>query len=104
MKKKALNLYDDDLLSDLWIGAFRYYLGRATIATHAFAEELTEKWTTIPPRARVVILRDLYSELDSYVEPEDSFSFSRLGTRIDAKKWFWVAEQIRTEYGEGKPL
>jgi hypothetical protein len=84
--------FTHDDLTDLWVGAFRYYLGRATIAVHSFCESLVNHWPDVPERAQCVILRELKAAIDSG---------SSMGWDIDKHKWQWVFGELN-EQGEGE--
>ena len=47
MKKKTLSESD---LEALWIGSFRYYIGRMTISTNSYCDLLMNNWDAIPKR------------------------------------------------------
>jgi hypothetical protein len=51
---------EDELV--LWLGSFRYYCGRMTIAVGAFCELLRSRWPFLPQRVRDLIQRDLEEE------------------------------------------
>ena len=80
--------FSKDDLDMLWIGSFRYYLGRMTIATHSFAESLVQHWGDIPERAQVVIKRDLQ---DAITRDDDcranGDNYKPLGHDCDSKMW-----------------
>lgn len=78
---------DYETLDLLWFSSFRYFLGRATIATHHFCDRLVESWDTIPTRSKVVILRELGKAI---ADPDPSC----LGYKIDADKWKWVFSEL----------
>ena len=55
-----------DLEQDtLWLGAFRYYLGRQTYAVSEFCELLERKWEMLPASTRNLILREIKQAIDS---------------------------------------
>lgn len=86
-KVKAHRLSVDDL-DMLWIGSFRYYLGRMTISTHSFCELLITNWAEIPKRAQVVIKRDLFEEIQrDDRDRESDRDHKALGHDCDSRKW-----------------
>ena len=77
-----------DDLDMLWIGSFRYYLGRMTISTHSFAESLVQHWGNIPERAKEVIKRDLDEEIKrDDRDRERGSEHKALGHDCDSKMW-----------------
>ncbi len=87
MKKINKNLSTDDL-EMLWIGSFRYYLGRMTISVHSYCDSLMEHWGDIPERAQFVIKRDL----SEAIQFDDNYRYSdsphkSLGHNCDSQKW-----------------
>jgi len=80
--------FSKDDLEMLWIGSFRYYLGRMTISTHSFSEMLVQHWGNIPDRAQFVIKRDLAEEIqrdDS--DRERGSEHKALGHDCDSNMW-----------------
>lgn len=95
VKKLEPAIYDLDLI---WIGAFRYYCGRMTIAVHSFAEYLIKNWENLPERAKVVIKRELdeaIKEDDKDREHKRDYKF--LGHDCDRACWEKVREFINAE-------
>jgi hypothetical protein len=90
---KKLSTDDLDLL---WIGSFRYFLGRMTISTHAFCDALINNWGAIPNRAKAVIVRDLSEEIkrddDDRLQSKEHKS---LGHDCDSQKWREVMRFIQ---------
>ena len=77
-----------DDLDMIWIGSFRYYIGRTTIVTHSFCESLIKNWHSIPERAQVVIKRELLEEMRRDDDDrESSKSYKSLGHDCDSAKW-----------------
>lgn len=72
----------------VWIGAFRYYCGRMTIAVHTFTEVLLANWGSIPENAKYVIKRDLEEafKYDDKDREQDSV-YKRLGHDCDREAW-----------------
>jgi hypothetical protein len=95
-KFKLAQLSIDDL-DMLWIGSFRYYLGRMTISTHSYCETLMNHFHTIPKRAQEVIKRDLAEEIkrdDS--DRENEREHKTLGHDCDSQKWREVMRRIES--------
>ncbi len=95
-KFKLSHLSIDDL-DMLWIGSFRYYLGRMTISTHSYCETLMNNFHTIPKRAREVIKRDLAEEiLRDDRDRERGSEHKALGHDCDSQKWREVMRWIES--------
>ena len=81
------SLSDDDL-NDLWIGAFRYYCGRATIAVSSFCDSLIKNVDSMPGQAKAVIERDLLEAFESDDrDRENNRDYKTLGHDCDRAKW-----------------
>lgn len=95
MKKQKLKTLNTDEIEMLWIGAFRYYLGRMTMSTHSFGTALSENWLEIPDRAQVVIVRELKEAIK---QDDDARSHSEgykpLGHDCDSEMWREVFRRI----------
>lgn len=88
------HLSPDDL-DMLWIGSFRYYLGRMTISTHSYCDSLMRNWSAIPERARIVIKRDLIEEIKrDDIARENGIEHKALGHDCDSRKWREVLKVI----------
>jgi len=84
-----MKLKNDDL-EMLWIGSFRYYLGRMTISVHSYCDTLIKHWKDIPERAQFVIRRDLAEaiEADDIARKSDKPNlYKALGHDCDSRKW-----------------
>lgn len=84
---------NQDTLNDLWIGAFRYYLGRMTISVHSFCDSLVKEYDNIPDQAKSIIKRDLiekFTEDDKARDKEKDPHFYPLGHDVDRAKWLEV--------------
>ena len=68
----------------VWIGAFRYYLGRRTYAVSEFVGELIASWSTLPSDTQKLIQREL----------EKAVSESKTGDDCDREDW----EKVRALY------
>lgn len=87
---------NNDDKADLWIGAFRYYCGRQTIAVHSFTESLIKHWDDIPEGAQAIIRRDLdeaFAEDKRDRERVCEISY-RLGHDCDRLAWEKVRRHI----------
>ena len=88
----ALNLEPGEA-HDLWIGAFRYYLGRATISTHSFMWALVHHWPDLPPHLRDAISRELREAIE-YEDSPGIHTRGTLGQEVDARAWRRVLKRI----------
>ena len=59
-----LNSFKSDTPSDLVFWSFRYFLGRMTIATVCFAEDLAKAWPYLTPNVQGLIKRELEEEFE----------------------------------------
>jgi len=80
---------NEDDKATLWIGAFRYWLGRQTVSVHGFCEHLIHEFDGLPDQAKSVINRELQEAFY-----ERAFNRMRLGHDIDRKKWEEVLEVV----------
>lgn len=79
---------NQDDLDLLWIGAFRYYCGRMTIAVHSFTESLIKNWDKLPERSQFVIKRDLEDAFkDDDTDRKEGCVYKRLGHDCDRESW-----------------
>ena len=94
MKPKRLSVDD---LEMLWIGSFRYYLGRMTISTHSYCDALMRNWSSIPERGRYVIERDLLEEIKrDDLDRVSGSEHKALGHDCDSQKWREVLKVVGT--------
>ncbi len=77
-----LSLFDPE---ELIVCSFRYYVGRRTISTVSFANNLRKNWESLPDRVKSVIGNDLEFEIKSFYE--DDAPFSPLGDPCDREAW-----------------
>lgn len=78
----------DDQTTTLWLGAFRYYVGRMTYAVGDFCGLLIATWPTLPERTRTLIQRDLDEEFQRDDEARDVESMCKpLGANCDRQQW-----------------
>jgi len=81
--------------STLWIGAFRYYCGRMTIAVSGFCETMISNIENIPDEAVSIIKRDLIEAFaDDDRDREVGNAVKRLGMDCDRQKWLEVLAAI----------
>lgn len=86
---------NEDTLNLLWIGAFRYWLGRQTISVHSFCDEIIDGWENIPRQSKGVILRDLKEAVDSdNRDRRRGREVKTLGHDMDRAKWLQVLAAI----------
>ena len=79
----------------LWIGAFRYYCGRMTIAVSGFCETMISNIENIPDEAISIIKRDLIKAFaDDDRDREKGREVKRLGMDYDRHKWLEVLSAI----------
>lgn len=88
---KREKIMNSEELAVLWIGAFRYYLGRQSIMTHAFCDQLTREFDSLPEQVKLVVVNDLkdaFKQDDKDRDKErDCFT---LGSDADRGKWLDV--------------
>lgn len=75
----------------LWIGSFRYYLGRRTYAVSDFVELLISEWGNLPDSLKDLIAKELLTEIkrddDMRSDPVCSSSYYPLGDDCDRREW-----------------
>ena len=89
-KIKAIDFFDVDELIHC---SFRYFLGRRTIATCAFAQDLAVAWDYLRPTTREMIGQEL---LKAYEVAEKNPDWKPLGDDCDREKWDLVKEKAIT--------
>ena len=85
---KAIDYFDGD---ELIHAAFRYYLGRRTIATCAFAKDLAAAWDQLRDATKQMIGREL---LQAYEEAEKYPETRPLGDTCDREMWDLVKAKL----------
>jgi len=75
-------------LNDLIIPAFRYYLGRKTIAVHGFIDDLVAYKANLPEHVKELICR----EIDEYEQVRGD-----LGHDMDRRKWMWLKSEMEEQ-------
>lgn len=91
----------------LWIGAFRYYLGRMTYAVGDFTRSLIVEWPNISDEVKAIILRELREAFDqdnrmraewrccSAEERSERSFYLPLGMDMDRREWEKVLEKCK---------
>lgn len=83
----------------LWIGAFRYYLGRMTYAVFGFTEMLIKEWPSLPEQAKLVIIREVNEafKIDEECQPVEAANRRMpLGMSCDKAQW----EKVRALWSQ----
>lgn len=79
----------------LWIGAFRYHLGRQTYAVGMFCEMLLKHWRDIPEKTQNLIRRELADAIAKDNEARnEGAQYKPLGADIDRAEWIKVYSMI----------
>lgn len=91
MKNSHRELLQHFELDDLIHSSFRYYLGRRTISTCAFARSLAAAWPLIAKHTREMIARELSQ---AYTQAELHPEWKPLGDDCDRESWDKVREAI----------
>lgn len=71
----------------LWLGAFRYYLGRMTYAVGDFCDLLRREWPNLPEHTRNLICTELEREFAKDDEARKHDRFRPLGHDCDRAEW-----------------
>ncbi len=87
-KKQTILTHMD--LEELVHASFRYYLGRRTIATVAFATNLAKVFFVLSDKTKEMLTREL---LQAYAEVEKNPAWKSLGDQCDKEAWDLVKEQ-----------
>ena len=88
----ALGFFDT---KPLIIAAFRYYLGRKTIAVHSFIASIYRAWPFLNDDIKDIVKR----ELEEACAEEAKYP-GRLGMKMDADNWEWLRIKIEAEREE----
>lgn len=104
MNKKDTRLLNSfrDTPSDLVFWSFRYFLGRRTIATTCFAEDLAKAWPHLDKRVQELIMGELEREFERDDKVRNSGllgCYMPLGDDCDRKAW----EMVRNAYWKQLP-
>ena len=80
--------------------SFRYFLGRMTIATCMFAEDLAKAWPYLEPNTQSLIMRELEEEFkrDDDARAENK-NYKPLGHDCDRAAW----QKVRNVYWQQLP-
>ena len=82
---------NDDQKTTLWLGSFRYYLGRMSYAVSDFCKLLISAWGTLPDRTKYLIRRDLEEAFKRDDEArDDGREYLPLGHDCDRAQWMRV--------------
>ena len=77
----------------LWLGAFRYYLGRRTYAVSEFCDLLVAQWETLPERCRTLIRAELEKAIARDNDARAMCAgYFPLGMDVDRDQWLRVRE------------
>jgi len=81
----------------IWIGAFRYYLGRRTYAVSDFCTELRANWNNLSELCHSLIQRELEQAFVEDAEDRSNYELvTRLGDDCDKAEW----EKLRALWRE----
>jgi hypothetical protein len=82
-----MRLTDDEALQ-LWLGAFRYYLGRQTYAVSDFCDALIRNWGDLPQHTRQLIEKELEHAFRQDDQARlDGLQYRALGWDCDRESW-----------------
>ncbi len=90
---------NDEQTLTLWLGSFRYYLGRRTYAASEFCQLLIQEWDNLPERTQKLIECEL-----EYVFDKDECQRKVIGSTVpyalgmDCDRAEW--EKVRKLYKE----
>lgn len=91
--------YRGDLGINLWVGSFRYFLGRMTIAVSCYCDQLVKNWPRLDERIQVVIKRELEQAfIEDDLARKQADRVLPLGHDCDRNSW----EKVRTLWKEAK--
>lgn len=83
---------NDQQMITLWLGSFRYHVGRQTYAVADFCEMLIQQWATLPAHCQNLIRSDLEEEFTHDDNDRvDGSKIKALGHDCDRSEW----EQVR---------
>jgi hypothetical protein len=82
-----------DQQTTLWLGAFRYYLGRTSYAVSDFCDLLIQQWYNIPRHCQMLIQKELENAfLRDDMDREYKANYLPLGHDCDRQQWEKVRE------------
>ena len=79
----------------LWIGSFRYHLGRMTYAVNDFCNALISSWAALSSNAKRIIQNELEHELRMDAECRIQGVRGSLGMDCDRADWERVQDHIQ---------
>lgn len=83
-----MSISTDAEMTTLWLGSFRYYLGRMTYAVGDFCDLLIKEWPSLPDRTKNLIQRDLTEAFTRDDEQRaDGKEYLPLGHDCDRQQW-----------------
>lgn len=77
-------------LTTLWLGSFRYYLGRQSYAVSDFCDLLIAQWGEIPDRCKKLIIKELneaFQKDDELRADKSRTHYYPLGMDMDRACW-----------------
>jgi hypothetical protein len=82
-------------LLTLWLGSFRYYLGRRTYAVSDFCQLLIQEWRSLPSQVQNLIRKELAEAIAKDNEMRAAGKeYLPLGMDCDRAEWVKVWERI----------
>jgi hypothetical protein len=96
-RTKKLLSYFRDSADDLIFWTFRYFLGRMTIHTSCFADDLAEAWPYLDKRVADLIKKELekaFQQDDEMRLKKSSYNIYPLGSNTSRSAW----ENVRCAY------
>lgn len=86
---------NDQQTLTLWLGAFRYYLGRQTYAVSDFCKLLTQEWDNLDLYTQTLLLKELRKAIkDDDKDRLEGSKFHTLGDDCDRAEWLAVLDKI----------
>lgn len=87
-------------MTTLWLGSFRYYLGRQTYAVDDFCNLLISNWPTLPDQCKRLIGKELKEAFrqDDLDRLDEGKTYHRLGHDCDRQSWAKVLEVVNTYF------
>jgi hypothetical protein len=83
-------------LTTLWLGGFRYYLGRQTYAVEDFCNCLISNWSFLPDHCKRLIAKELKEAFkqDDLDRLDEMKTYHRLGHNCDRQSWAKVLDVV----------
>jgi hypothetical protein len=86
---------NDQQQTTLWIGSFRYYLGRQTCAVSDFCDLLIQEWDNLPTHTQVIIINELENAfVRDDMDRSQGLKHLPLGMDCDRADWQRVKDFI----------